>query len=62
MPKSVSAVSNLGQSTSYGSLKDSPVAVAVSGLRAMKSYVAYCYVQLSTGAGISLSEVLSAGK
>ena len=61
-PKSVSVVSSLGQSTTYTSLKDSPVAVAVTGLRAMKSYTAYCYVQLSTGAGSALSEVVSVGR
>ena len=58
-PKSVSAVSDTGASTAYNSLEDSPVVVTVTGLRAMKSYVAYCAVQLSTGAGSALSEVVS---
>ena len=61
-PASVSEVVNTGLAVPYSSLKDSPVTVELKGLRAMRVYTVYCAVQLSTGAGSALTEVLSVGK
>ena len=62
VPKSVSFVRSTGKAVSYASLADSPVTVTATGLRAMKSYMAYCTVVLSTGLGISYSDMLRTGK
>ena len=62
VPKSMNLVRSTGKAVSYASLKDSPVMVTATGLRAMKSYMAYCTVMLSTGVGISYSDMLRTGK
>ena len=61
-PASVSTVVNTGVVMPYASLKDSPVTMVLKNLRAMRTYAVYCAVQLSTGAGSALTEVLSVGK
>ena len=62
VPTSVNMVRSTGVAVTYASLKDSPVTVTATGLQAMKSYMAYCTVMLSTGAGISYSDMLRTGK
>ena len=62
VPTSVNMVRSTGVAVTYASLKDSPVTVTATGLRAMKSYMAYCTVMLSTGVGISYSDMIKGKK
>ena len=56
-PQSVGVVQNAGTGKQYLTSKKT-VSMVISGLLAMKTYQAYCYVQISDGQGSSIASVL----